>query len=261
MVASNAPAAFFCIGRSVNAGAFPGRYRNTIAAAPRSLSGRRRHRQGLPGGRAANRLVDERLLRRHLVAGAAGQPRDRLVERRLDVRVRQTGAQTHLRLNLQRLAEVLHRLIALLEPAQGDDPQGHVGARADRVRHQPGPFGGLERLVQQPQRRVELQVLVGVDRLSVEDGDLADRCAVSVVSLGGARHQRRGGGRRPTSIVRLQATACRDVSRLAPVHHTAVGLRRDSPKTPADVQCRRRQITVIGDRAENRCSRHLGCSR
>ena len=48
-----------------------------------------------------------------------------------------------------------------------------------------GALRDLERLVQDPHRRLELQMLVRVDRLAIEQSDLADRRAVSIFRLGG----------------------------------------------------------------------------
>ena len=160
---------------------------------------------------------------------------DRLVERRLDLRIGEPGAEPHLGLDLERLAEVLDRLVALLVSAEGHDPQRHVRARPDRMQREARPLGDLERLVEELHRRLELQVLVGVDGLAIEQSDLADRRAVSIFRLDGPRQQHRGEGARPSANARrarrLLPTACRDTRRFARFNNNAERHTKDSPET------------------------------
>ena len=137
----------------------------------------------------AHGLVHQRLFGRQVVGVAVGEPRDRFVERPLDVGVREPGAEPHLGLDLQRLAEVFDRLLPLLEPTQRHDPQRHEGPRADRVLRQPGALRQIQRLVQEPHRGIELEAVIRLDGLAIEQRDLADRRAISVLRQRKRRHE------------------------------------------------------------------------
>jgi hypothetical protein len=99
----------------------------------------------------------------------------RLLERVLQLRIRQLLRQLDVRLHFQRLAELLQSDLALLEADDRDDAEVDVRARADRVLVQPRARAQLQRFLQQRARRFVVLVVVGVDRLLVQVRDLVHR--------------------------------------------------------------------------------------
>ena len=233
MAASKAPVGPFWSGRSVKRGGGRCSVAQHDRARPEILVGKDRDWHRPPDLSDVHRVVHERLLGRELVVGA--EAGDRFVERRLDLGIGEPGAEPHLGLDLERLVKVLDGLVALLEAAEGHDPQRHVRARPDRMQHEARPLRDLERLVEELHRRLELEMLVGVDGLAIEQSDLADRRAVAIFRLNGPRKQHRneGAGDQPTRTARrrLLPTACCDERRFARFNNNAERHAKDSPET------------------------------
>ena len=120
-----------------------------------SLLGQDPDRHRPPGLSDVHRLVHQRLVGRQLIVGAVGEAGDRFVERCLDPGLASPGLSPP-RLDLERPMEVLDRLIALLEAAEGHDPQRDERARPDRMQREARPVRDLERLVEELHRRLEL---------------------------------------------------------------------------------------------------------
>ena len=93
-------------------------------------------------------------------------------------------------LDLQRLAELVDRLLALLEASEGDDAEVDVGARRDRMILQPRLGADFERPAQGLAGFLEIQVLVLVDRLLVELGHLLEGGRVFTLGPGDRRDSR-----------------------------------------------------------------------
>jgi hypothetical protein len=106
---------------------------------------------------------------------------DRLVENFLDLRGGEQLVELDLRRDLQRLLELRQRLILLLETGKQDDAHVDVRARRDLAPLEPAAGAGVQRVLQDLTRRVEVQVLELVDCLLVELGDPVDRGRVPVL--------------------------------------------------------------------------------
>src|SRR5204862_6150442 len=112
-------------------------------------------------------------LRRLLVPdGLRSLLRRRLVVNLLHLRRREDLVELDVGLDLQRLAELLDRLVPLLEAEERDDAEVDVSARGDRMLLEAGLHALVERGPEQLSRPLEVQVLVLVDPLLVELGDL-----------------------------------------------------------------------------------------
>ena len=113
-----------------------------------------------------------------------------LVERRLHLRRRHRLRQPDVRLDRQRLLELLDRQVALLRAADQHHPEVHQCARFDRVLVQPRRVAQIQRLLQQALGLVGLVRLEGGERVFVQLGRLGDGVAVVAAIVLRARYRR-----------------------------------------------------------------------
>src|SRR6185369_8045548 len=120
--------------------------------------------RGVPGlvlvaaGRRRSALIVATGRRRSAALGVGGE--HSLFERILQLRRHQRLGQLDVRLDLQRLAELLEADLALLEAHDGDHAEVDVRARRDRVLIETGAAANLQRLLQQVARGVVVLLVV-----------------------------------------------------------------------------------------------------